>query len=108
MIRLFTLSLLGVLQFSERPGNAQFESTKPPIRIPGVARPIPADEYRLTLASTEVTDLKELARLKSLRSLNLLWRKVADADVKALAELKKLDSLSFYGTKITVGVTQWC
>ena len=35
MLRLFTLSVLGVLQFLvlERPGYAQFESTKPPIKF---------------------------------------------------------------------------
>ena len=57
----------------------------------------------LNLHCTEVTDagLKELAALKQLQSLNLVGTKVTDAGLKELAAVKPLQMLDLHGTQVT-------
>src|SRR5207245_2591285 len=57
----------------------------------------------LDLMFTMVTDagLKELAGLKSLQTLKLNSRQVTDTGLKELAGLKNLQALSLGGTKVT-------
>ena len=55
------------------------------------------------LSSTQVTDaeLKELAALKNLTTLNLSETKVTDASLKELADLKNLTTLNLSETRVT-------
>lgn len=65
--------------------------------------PRPEGAFGLELWDKTVTnaDLKELAALKTLRSLSLFGTKVTDAGLKELSELESLRSLALYGTKVT-------
>ena len=66
--------------------------------------PAPATAFGLDFSCTfGMTDreLKDLAGLKSLQSLNLLDTAVTDAGLKELAGLKKLQALSLLDTAVT-------
>ncbi len=65
--------------------------------------PVPATPFALDLHSARVTDakLKELAKMKSLRSLNLDHTHVSDAGIAELTGLEDLRSLHLQLTDIT-------
>ena len=56
---------------------------------------------QVQLANATDANLKEVAGLKNLRSLDLAGTKVTDAGLKELAGLKSLSSLNLVGTPVT-------
>lgn len=94
--------------------DASFDPSKlagaqPAIRLPGwkigvvPKLPDPGTPFLLDLRFTKLTDagLKELAALKSLRSLHIGATSVTDMGLQALAELNSLRSLNLALTKVT-------
>ena len=61
----------------------------------------PVIEVKLYDAKVTDADLKELAALKALRTLDLCVSKVTDANLKELATLKGLQELDLDGTLVT-------
>lgn len=78
----------------------------------GTVRKLPAPKmpFGLDLMGTEVTaaDLKELATLESLHTLNLALNKLTDDGLTNLSRLKSLHVLSLYATRVTdVGLKEF-
>jgi hypothetical protein len=65
--------------------------------------PDPGLPFGLSLYGEEITNagLKELASLKSLRSLSLFGTKITDAELKELAKLTSLQTLDLGQTNVT-------
>jgi internalin A len=65
--------------------------------------PAPSAPFALLLRFTEVTDagMKEIARFKSLQTLELRYTKVTDAGLKEIAGLRNLQTLDLYNTMVT-------
>src|SRR5262245_37902199 len=101
------LDSTGFLHFEEQPTG--LAGAVPAFQFSGwkngvVARlPVPSVSFGLRLSFTPVDDagLKEVAKLRSLHTLQLGDTKVTDAGLKELAGLKSLDTLDLYGTEVT-------